>query len=647
MAEMDPGGTVPSSATVADGLAAADLRVLVLSLFHVTGDERWLEPPYRPARDIRLIADPGAGFPADVQDEIRAAAMTILGGGAPAAKVDDPGVARFHRMMSVCLGEDVPAEYVPMMRADFGFDDADTQWRASPPVPLGLDVLVIGAGVSGICLAAKLDRLGIPFTVIEKNANVGGTWFENRYPGCGVDTPNHFYSYSFAPNPAWERYFSRRDELQGYLDDCADGFGIRDRIRFDTEVLAATWDDDRWVVTVRDREGTESTMTARALVCATGHFNRPHLRFSGDDEFGGEVLHTARWPTDADLTGKRVAVIGTGASSMQIVPTVVDDVAELVVFQRTPQWVREVPEYDVPVDRAARWLFAQVPYYGRWYRFAQFWRFGDGLLRYLRKDPEWPHPERALNRTNDRHRQEMTAYITSQLAGRPDLIDRCLPTYPAFGKRILIDNGWFTALVRPHVRLVDVAVERLEPAGVRAVDGTLHEVDVVVLATGFDVRTLAAHIDIRGRDGRRLADDWADENPTAHLGITVPRFPNMFVMYGPNTNVGHGGSGMWLAETQSRYITGCLTAMVEQDLVAIEVREEIRQAYTEWVDALHEELIWTHPGMTTYYRNRLGRVRSPMPFRLVDYWHMARQPDLDDFVCTGRDHRPPADPAIG
>jgi len=634
---------VPAAAidrdTLNAALAQADLRVLVMCLYHLSGDEKWLEPPYRPARDVRLIGDPAAGFSADVRREIRQAMASLLADGEPQPAIDDPGEATFQRMMSICLGESVPPEYVPLMRQDMGFEDGDVHWSHGRPQVLELDVVIAGAGVSGLCLAAKLDALGIPFTVLEKNPEVGGTWLENRYPGCGVDTPNHFYSYAFAPNPDWSRYFSLRDEIQAYLEGFAAKRRLRKRIRFGTTLAAARWDGAvrRWALTARSADGSEQTLHAAVLVCATGHFSEPlEANFPGAENFSGESFHTARWPAQADLAGKRVGVIGTGASSMQVVPTIAGEVARLTIFQRTAQWARPVPEYRQQVDPAARLLFSAVPYYARWYRFTEFWRYGDGLLRTLRKDPEWTDPQRSLNRTNDRHRREMTDYIRQQLASRPELIERCVPNYPPFGKRILIDNGWFETLCRPNVELVTAAIERIEADGVRTADGVLHALDVLVLATGFRIASLPQQVDIRGRGGARLADDWADENPSAYLGITVPRFPNLFVMYGPNTNMGHGGSVMWLAETQARYICGCLVAMAERGVAAIEVREEQRTEYTREIDELHAQLVWTHPGMTTYYRNRHGKVRSPMPFRLVDYWARTREASLDDFEVRAR-----------
>ena len=623
---------------VAAAVEAADLRPLVLALFHHTGDERWLQEPYVPRRDVRLIADPAAGFPPEVQEEIKAEARRVFADGTASVVVDDPGRDRFHEMMNIFLGEAVPDEYVQLMREDMGFESGDAQWSAAEPADADKpDVVIVGTGVFGVCLATKLDRLGIPFTMLERNDEVGGTWLNNRYPGCGVDTPNHFYSYSFAPNPAWRHFFSPRDELQAYVEQCATDFGIRDRIRFGRRLTSARWDEagGRWRLSAEVSDGSTEELHARVLVAATGHFDQPvNVAFAGLDDFGGQVHHTAQWPADVDLADKRVGVIGTGASSMQVVPTIAGEVESLTVFQRTAQWARPVAEYNLPVDPAGQWLFEHVPHYAKWYRFGLFWRYGDGLLRFLRKDPEWPHPQRSLNRTNDRHRQEMTEFIESSLASKPELIPHCLPDYPPFGKRILIDNGWFETLCEPHVDLVTASIDRFEQGGVRTADGRLHELDVVVMATGFDVTNFAARIDVTGRDGVRLADDWADDDPTAYLGMTVPGFPNFFVMYGPNTNVGHGGSGMWLAENQARYVSSAVVAMTEAGATSIDVRPELRDDYTAEIDRLHEDLVWTHPGVSTYYRTVNGKVRSPMPFRLVDYWARTHDADLDDYVVT-------------
>ncbi len=609
-----------------------------MCLVHLTGELRWLEAPYRPVRDVRLIADPQAGIAPHAQEEIRETAIGLLQAVARPPAIGDPGDTLLLRMMSVCLGETVPPEYLPMMREDMGFASGDPVWRA-PPEPQQLaavEVLIVGAGLSGLALGYKLAKLGVTYTIVERNPEVGGTWYENRYPGCGVDTPNHFYSFSFAPNHGWKHYFSPRHELQAYVERFASEAGLRPNIRFGSEVVGAQWReaDKRWAVSLRTAGGN-SQLHAKVLVAATGHFERPALpSLEGAEAFAGPLFHTACWPDDIALDGKRVAIVGTGASSMQIAPTIADQVASLAIYQRSPQWVRPVPEYSLPVRSGTKWLLEHVPYYATWNRFTLFWRYGDGLLRFLRKDPDWTQPERSLNRVNDRHRQEMADYIRSELAQRPELVDACLPGYPPYGKRILLDKGWFKTLCKPGVELVTAPIDHLDAAGVVTTDGKHRAADVVILATGFVVTDLAARLGIVGRGGRTLAEDWANDNPTAYLGMTVPGFPNFFCMYGPNTNMGHGGSVIFLAECQSRYISGCIVEMVERGVAALECRPEARDAWVRRVDEAHRELVWTHPGMSTYYRNRAGRVVSPSPFRLVDTWMTTHRPDFADFKMT-------------
>ncbi len=604
-------------------------------VFHLSGDRRWLEPPYRPKRDVWLIADEDAGLPAEVRDEIRAAALELLCEAGREPRVTDPGDALMLEMMRVCLGERVPEEYAPMMREELGFTSRDVTWEGEGPPAGAADkrVLIVGAGASGIALGARLGRLGIPYTIVERHPEVGGTWYENRYPGCGVDTPNHAYSFSIGRRYRWSRYFSPRDEIQDYMVRSAEELGVRPHIRFGVRVTGARWSesDARWQVRLETPNG-EETVSCDFLVSAIGQFGEPALpELEGADAYEGELFHTAAWPEGLELEGQRVAVIGTGASAMQVAPTIAEQVASLALYQRSPQWARPIPRYHDPISEEGQWLLAEVPFYAEWFRFTMLWRYGDGLLPFLRKDPDWPHPERSMNRTNDRHRQEMADHIAAQLGDRRDLLEACLPTYPPYGKRILLDNGWYTTITRPNVELVTDSIERLDATGIVTRDGRHRPADVVVLATGFRMGSMAARLGIRGRGDRALAEAWADDDPRAYLGITVPGFPNLFVMLGPNAGLGHGGSAIFVSECQARYITGVIVEMLEQGLTAAEVRRDRHDEYVRRVDAEHEQLIWTHPGMSTYYRNRKGRVFSVSPWRLVDYWAMTHEPSLDDY----------------
>lgn len=615
-------------------LGAADIRVLLMVLVHLTGDRSWMEPPFRPKRDTRLIPDPSAGLPSEVQERVRAAAFELLRLGPPTPVITDGGDDLMREMMSATLGEDVPPEYARLTREEMGLVSRDAQWSSRDAANKGAArrVLIVGAGVSGIALGFRLGRLGIPYTIVEKSAEVGGTWHENRYPGAGVDTPSHSYSYSFGSRYRWTRYFSPRHEIEDYLNRAADECGVRAQVRTSTRLTGARWDERRrlWVAEVVGPNEPE-TLEAEFLVSAIGQFHKPAIpAIPGRETFAGLQFHSANWPDGLSLAGRHVAILGTGASAMQIVPTVADEVASVTVYQRSPQWARPIAGYSDEISEGTQWLLEYVPFYAEWFRFNMFWRYSDGLLSFLRKDPNWPHKDRSINKGNERHRAELVDYIHAELKDRPDLIEKCIPTYPPFGKRILLDNGWYRTLLKPNVHLVADHVEAITPDGIVA-GGEHRAADTLVWATGFDLGLLAARLNIVGAGGRSLEEAWSDDNPTAYLGISVPGFPNFFCMLGPNAGLAHGGSVMFQAEVQSRYITACLVAMFEEDIDAIDVRRSVHDDYVRRVDAEHEQLIWTHPGMSTYYRNRHGRVFSVTPWRMVDYWQMTHDPDLGDY----------------
>ncbi|HEY0487341.1 MAG TPA: NAD(P)-binding domain-containing protein [Mycobacteriales bacterium] len=620
-----------------DALAEANIPTLLMVLVQLTGDERWLAEPYRPQRTKGMSDNDTGGLPAEVQEQIRAAAFDAVtrwraGEGHPMGL---PPVDLFVEMMSACVGEPVPAEYAPMMAEEMGFRSRDTPWDTAPD-PAELErfhVLVIGAGVSGLCAAIRLEQAGIPYTVIEKNDAIGGTWLDNRYPGCGVDTPSHLYSYSFAPQQ-WPHYYSKRGHLHSYLERCATEFGVRDRIQLGTEVVSAHYDEPHktWTVTVRGADGQQRRLVANVVISAVGQLNRPSVPdLPGLETFEGPAFHSARWPSDLDVAGKRVAVVGTGATAMQLVPAIVDDVAALTVFQRSPQWAAPSENYRRTVTEDIEYLMEEVPFYASWYRFRLAWSFNDKVHASLQVDPDWPHQDRSVNAVNDGHRRFFTQYMLGRLGDRTDLIPKVIPDYPPFGKRMLIDNGWIDAVTRDHVDLVTDAVTEIRPHGVVTAAGEEYEADVLVFATGFESRRMLAPMDIRGRSGRSLREIWGDDDAHAYLGLTIPDFPNFFCLYGPNTNLGHGGSLIFLTECGVRYIMELVQTMIANGLSSLECRQDVHDEYNVRVDEAHDRMIWTHRGMDTWYRNAKGRVVTNSPWRVVDYWQMTREPRLEDF----------------
>ena len=621
-----------------DALRQASVPTLLMCLAQITRDPRWLQEPFLPKRDISIFAEPTGGLSEQAQQTVRDSLATVLDELASGQRSLPPlpTEAELVEMMSVCLGERVPPEYAPMAMEEMGFRDRTLAWRKPPPAArlATFRVLVIGAGFTGLCAAYRLKQMGFAFEVVEKNPELGGTWFENHYPEAGVDTPNHFYSYSFAPNTGWSSNYSKRDEMLDYQRKVAADLDLRRHIDFGVEVLKMDWHEDRrrWEVTTREADGSTRSRWADAVITAMGFLNRPKLgSVPGIDTFTGPSFHSARWRDDVPLQGKRIGVIGTGASAMQFLRSVAAQAAQVTIFQRSPQWARPPQDYHGTVSTESKWLLQNIPYYYAWYRFGLMWRFGDGLLPTVRRDPNWPTPQRSMNHRNDRQRQQLTEHLLKELDGRPDLIEKCLPDYPPYGKRILIDNGWYQALKRPNVELVTEAVDHVEGSGIVDATGRRHEVDVILLATGFEPGKLLWPIEIRGRKGLLLSDVWADDQPRAHLGITMPGFPNLFVTTGPNTGLAHGGSAIFVSEVQVRYITAMLREMFERNLSDVEVLAPVHDAYNERVDAEHAELVWTHPGMRNWYRNAQGRVFAVMPWRLVDYWQMTHEPNLTEF----------------
>ena len=629
MAEPRP-EAVPQRAVLADAMEHANLPSLVAVLYQLTGDRRYLADPYRPTRSRGMEDNDPGGFPPAIQAEIRAAAVDAVlawAAGRPPAVPAPTGDALLE-LIELAVGEPVPPEYEAMAAEDMGF----TAPKAPTAPPSDFRVVVIGAGVSGMLAAIRLAEAGMDHVVLEKNADVGGTWLENAYPGAGVDTPSHLYSYSFAPR-RWSTHFGKRDEVLTYLRDVADAHDLREVIRFGTEVASAVYRDQRWIVTTAAGE----TLTADAVITAVGQLNRPKIPpLPGLDAFRGPLFHSARWPADLDVTGERVVVVGTGASAMQIVPAIAERAGHVTVFQRSPQWAAPNDVYFSPIDDAASLLMEHVPFYRRWYRTRLSWNTGDRVHASLQKDPRWEHGDRSVNAVNDGHRRVFTRYVESELAGRADLVAKALPDYPPFGKRMLLDNGWYAALRRDDVDLVTAPVAAVTPTGVRAQDGTETAADVVVLCTGFEAQKPLWPLSITGRDGLTIADVWGPDDADAHLGITVSGFPNLFLTCGPGTVLGHGGSYITIAECQVRYIVEALVGMIENGIGAVEVLPEVHADYAARHDAAHAAMIWTHPGMRNWYRNPAGRVVCALPWRIVDYWGMTRHVDWNEFAVESR-----------
>jgi 4-hydroxyacetophenone monooxygenase len=621
-----------------EALEDANIPTLLLVLQHLTGDAKWTRAPYRPARGKPLDDNDSGGLPPELQNEVRAAAIDAVieyRNGRLEPVTPSPG--QVAQMLACALADDVPAEYGELLSEEMGFISRDVE-IPNEVLGDGYRVVVIGAGLSGLCMALKLAEAGVDFVILEKDQDLGGTWLENVYPGCGVDTPGHLYTFSFAPNPDITRYFARRGEVEEYLQRLASEHDVKRHIRFGTEVVRACYEqsDGSWRIDVRNSAGEHESLTANVLVSAVGMVNRPSIPpLPGLHDFGGPVMHTAVWDNSVELVGKRIAVIGTGASAMQLVPSVADEAAHVTVFQRSKQWALPHPNYHREVKDTVRLLMREVPFYLQWYRLRCFWNFSDRLHSSLQIDPNWPYPDRAVNETNDRHRVFLTKYIKEQLGDRTDLLDACLPDYPPYGKRPLLDNNWYKTMLRDDVTLITEPVDHIDGDKVVARSGLEVEADVIALATGFKVLQFLWPMDIVGLSGKTLRDQWGVDDAKAYLGITVPDFPNFFIVNGPNTNAGHGGSAIHATEFQVRYIMQAIRHLLVTETPALEVDTDVFLRYNAELDEALSHCIWSHQGMTTYYRNDAGRIVVSSPWKYVDYWNRLRDFDPGDYHEVG------------
>lgn len=469
-----------------------------------------------------------------------------------------------------------------------------------------VDVLVIGAGFGGIGMALQLQRHGRPdFLVVEQDAGVGGTWWANRYPGAACDIPSVLYSFSFAPNPHWTRRYPGQCEIEAYLNRCVDAHGLRPQLRLGTRVTGMRWDEARarWQVEAeRVSDGQRVAFDARVVVAATGGLSRPSQpAIDGLERFGGLACHTARWDDRIGVPGQRVGVIGTGASAIQVVPQLVARGVQLALFQRSAPWV--IPRGDAPVSDAERRRRARWPLWLALQRAATYCRYELRAPAFTR----WPSLLRRMEPWALRHLQR-------QVPPGP-LRDALTPRYRIGCKRILIADDYYPALQQPNARLVTDPIERIEPRGVRTRDGRLHELDALVLATGFDAAEIAPPFPVTGRGGATLADAWR-HGPRAYLGSTVPGFPNLFMLVGPNAGLGHN-SIVVVIEAQLRYMLDALGQLDRRRARAADLSPEAMLAFDRELAARMPRTVWA-TGCRSWYHMRDGRITTLWPGSTIE-----------------------------
>jgi 4-hydroxyacetophenone monooxygenase len=619
-------------------LEGIPIAPLVAAVAHLTGDYALLDDALRPdpSRIVMMVDD---GYtPEQLARGRRQVAEALIRyrdeGCKPAAQ---PTSEQLRSLIEFVAGP-LDTDHLRLFEEELslgGVDHRAPSWRAAEVAPdRSVKVAVIGAGMSGIVTAQRLRQAGCSVHIYEKNADVGGTWLENSYPGCRVDVPNHLYSYSFAQSPHWPQFNSTQPVLLDYFRSCVAGFDLEGAISYRHEVEEAVWDEEKsvWTLRIRNADDVVTECEVNVVVSAVGQLNRPSFPdIPGLDSFEGQSFHSARWDDNVAFEGKRVAVIGSGASAVQFIPWLAERAAQLTVYQRTPGWILPIGNYHDDLPSNLRWILRHVPEFARWDRIALFSRLQEGLLPRTIVDPDWDLSSGSVSAANDEIRQGLTSYYALAF---PDPVFRAkvLPGYPFGAKRMIVDSGVYSnALQSPNVTLETEAIAAIAPSGVIMHDGRLVEHDIIVYGTGFQASRFLTPMRVVGRGGVDLHARWAGD-ARAHLGLTVPGFPNLFLMYGPNTNIVVNGSIIYFSECQAHYIAESLRLLLENDAAAMDCRPDVHDAYNVMIDTATRARAWGASDVSSWYKNEHGRVAQNWPFNLFEYWRRTREVDPDDYV---------------
>ncbi|MGV2984206.1 flavin-containing monooxygenase [Microbacterium sp. AGC85] len=622
----------PREFTIDDAVAQASPALLLAAIVSVTGDTSRVQEFTAHIRTSTHGFERITEMDPDARDRLNAWASEVIQNRsqyierAPHTLDDET----FRTLASALSPHPLPPTSVAYAREQGGFTSFIPNVEdAEKTRPSNLDVLVLGAGMAGVAMAVGLAATGFSFQVLEKQSAIGGVWQRNRYPGVGVDTPSKFYSLSFAINAEWTNTHPQGGEYREYLDRIAREQRVYDRFTFGAEVTDLIWNehDARWDVSYI-QDGRTRTTSARVVVTAAGYLSRPTLPdVPGIDLFRGHRVHSADFDTSYSYVGKRVAVIGAGCTSVQIVDALKDDVTELTLVQRTPHWVLP-PRGESTVPDPERWLLSHVPTYKEWARLQVILMGGDSGFDIIKYDPEWAstHPL-SVNASNHIAMEVALGHIHRSFEGRPDLVAKMTPNFPFMGKRPVTDPGaYYETLARGTSHVVSGLIE-VDETGFVDVDGEHHEVDAIIYATGFALDYLT-NLNIVGRDGRVLAEEWS-RRPVAYLGAQVEGFPNLFITSGPNGNPAHGAPHNFIVEANVHYFIECLREMNRLDVIAMEPTSDAMKAWIEEVDERLAETIWAHDrDAHTYYRSAGGEITLVCPLLLQDYWGRMRRPDL-------------------
>ena len=640
-------GVVVDEAFIRRALDAAESNALRVALFQATGDPEVLEYGLvvealkrgHLTRSTKLsIAEedlPG------LKEKAVQFLLDLVDGGREFVEVA-PSDGQLRSLMELALGQAVPEGLFGQRKAAASFAEFPAflaRWKDGEPVGLPPDfkVAVVGSGHSGIGMGVQLGLLGIPYEIYERRPEIGGVWSINRYPDIRVDTMSCMFQLGFVKRYPWSEYFSRGPEIRQYMTDMARTFGVYEHIHFSHDVRSIHWDEtsSKWEMEIAHGQEVVRT-SASAVVAATGLFsNAKRLDVPGLEDFGGDVIHTTQWPDDYVVKGKTVAVVGNGSSGVQLLSGVAQEAERVYVYVRTPQWVTPQIYYGEPITPEFRWLLQTMPYYWNWDRFGWITPPDSGGGAHV-FDPEWKANGGLFSRGNDELRDRLTSYIKEQTGYREDLYRRLIPHYVPWARRMIVDNNWYKTLTEDHVELVTDPIERVDAAGIVTADGQHRDIDVIIAATGFDVAKYLYPIEVQGRGGVSLEQVWEEDpaGPRAFWSITVPGFPNLFIMYGPNSQGGAGAGISDFLQLWATHIGGLLVQLIEAGATQLEVKEDVFEEHNLVLDERTSKLIWMDPESRdrNYYIYR-GRVQAMTGWSPAEHWEAMVHPRLDrDFT---------------
>ncbi|GAB2467026.1 MULTISPECIES: flavin-containing monooxygenase [Streptomyces] len=629
---------MPSRNYLECAVECADVNALRMALYQATRDPEIAA--VTPQRAFGPVGDTVVFSPDDIA-LIRAKAVDYLLTEPDEAALPVPSREEIVDLLQMAEARELGPDDLIMRHHIPAFTDMpfQAQWTGEKRAPHDYHVAIVGAGFAGIAMGVQLAQLGVPFTIYERRAEVGGVWSINTYPDVRVDTLSFSYEYSFEKKYPWTEYFARQADVRAYLDYVARKYGVHEHIRFGSDVQVARFDGatQRWTLTVHG-EDSSADVTANVVVAASGVFATPRdLPVEGASGFTGEIVHTARWSNDVEFAGRKVAIIGNGSTGVQLLSKVAEKAESVTVYQRTPQWISPRAHYGAPIAGELQWLIQHMPYYWNWNKYAAGLGTID-LRNVLMPDEEWIANGGAVSERNDMLRELLVGYISHQVDGRQDLIDRLVPDYPPMTRRPVVDNHWYASLTRNNVELVTTPIDRMTGTAIVTADGRARDAELVIAAVGFQTEKYIWPTQYHGPDGATLEDVWAARGAQAHLGMTVPGFPNLFMLYGPNSQPVASGSGLpvWF-EIWTGYIAQCIVGMIEHGRSAMAVRQDV---FEDFNDRLHEEaqkLIYLSPSSAiekNYYVNAFGRLQMSAPWNGEKFYEMCAGPEDSHFHFT-------------